>query len=1224
MPAPTKASLDTAAKMNKLLEKTDKLITAVSKNTVTYGKKSKSVWEKNLKDINDVNNDLDDMAKGVRDLQGALGKAKSKGTLDSGEVSKYNDELKKVNDELLTYHNYLKKAGGGGKLTGAALTSWTGKHKKELDALKGKYSGLNKKIGNLTKNSGDWTDAVARTGPTFAKNWVKFRKETAESIKDYKIMGDKLGQMPGLFKAAGGMAKGLGSIIGGVTKMLTKWPGLLLFAVKAIVDMAMAADQFVKDSNKAFAAIRGPDIMTGDIKKQFKDFNDMIFRAGENIRVGLDVTQIRELMSAAKEAGANITNLNKGLLSYRDAIYVASKASKTLGLELPMIGSMMGKMMIDMRMDLDQMDKSFVQVAFDAKKSGLSTDRFWTTVQNASASMALYGVIVKSASNTMKAFTENMVGGADDAAAATENMYDVFKSGSLKANLAIIQFAKRGGMDVPKVFEEMAEEAAGRVKVVEGNIKFIEDKGGKKTSEDVVELKKLRSELYAAQSKQSRFQKAAEGDDMARAAEAGALAKRAPEMIISALTKAVGRPLHTLMGNQLEVAIKAGSVFEQNEKTVRMLVEISKVTEKRMTDLANKSANFFQISTKGNERTRERIAKAITGTSTKTGDAQIRAADALQSLLENKLGMMPDMAGDVVKLVKNDKKSADEIVKHLQLGKEGMAKDIAKVIGSSRAIQKMSGAHFKDQDKTESDMSKAADKTYKDIVEQTLSFNEMVKIAKDDVQWRVTSMKLMSKVNSGVWNILRVIIGNKPYLTEEQLRNKELLKAKGIDVKQTKDGHIILTSLGKQIRENVVEAEKTRALVKEQNSLIGAMEKGDAGALVEEFKRVSAVIGDLKGKAEKGKITGAEKQQLEAAQKTEKTLNKLGVGGIASTKELISVLETGVENSIADLSDGIRKLSIEKVRLKTTKAAPEEIKAVEDEIEKKKAKKAQVVKLKGMSPKEEKKLLADQRSALVEMNKSLKKGLPDMIKEEKNILKKNQEQLIKQDETVKQLTGMSHDTKISGEIQKQILLSTEEGRKRVRDILKGKTGPEETFGAAAALGFSDEKETLDILKEGVGKEDDITKEQFDEIAKNLERGYKDLRTDTRVAEAFEKRKDVVSLIPEQPVKTQRQGKKSKPKKVQSDFFDIIKGGFVNVKSGDILVDKDSFAQGTGGPPGAAIPSMAPAAAGGAGGGATTINIKVDATEKDLAGKIANQIKKELYNRSISTSSYSLA
>jgi hypothetical protein len=133
---------------------------------------------------------------------------------------------------------------------------------------------------------------------------------------------------------------------------------------------------------------------------------------------------------------------------------------------------------------------------------------------------------------------------------------------------------------------------------------------------------------------------------------------------------------------------------------------------------------------------------------------------------------MPGMAGDVVKLVKNDQTSSKEIARILMTGDANMAEEIGKVFKTTVAIEAMSGAHFKDQQKTEGEMADAADDTFKGIVGQTLSYNEMIKIAKDEVQWRLSSLKMFAKVNSGVWNILRFIVGNKPYLTEEQKLNK--------------------------------------------------------------------------------------------------------------------------------------------------------------------------------------------------------------------------------------------------------------------------------------------------------------------------------------------------------------------------------------------------------------------------------------------------------------------
>jgi hypothetical protein len=1166
MAGPTKADVKTASALEKVVNNLTRAVESLTKSTKDYGKTEKKVFKENLKDLDDVNDNLGDISRGVASLQGSLKKVKTKGVLNVAEASKYNDELKKINTEILRLHKMKP-------LSGAALKN----QKKSLVKLQGEYDKIKTKIKSAEKNSQDWESSIGRSGPAFLKKWVNFRKAAEAGtapLDDYNSMlgkaGTKLGSMPGLFKAAGGAAKGMGKILGGVSKAIAGWPMLIALAVKAVIDITRAADQFQKDANKAFATIRGPDIMGGDVKKQFKEFNNMIYKAGENIRVGLDVTQIRELLLAARDAGANITNLNKGLLTYRDAIYVASKASKTLGLELPMVGSIMGKMMVDLRMDLDRMDDAFVQIAFDAKKSGLSTDRFWATVQNASASLALYGVIVKSASNTMKAFTENMVGGADDAAVATENMYDVFKTGGLKAQLAIIQFARNAGQDVPAIFKEMAQEAAKSVEVVEGEIKLIEAKGKKKTPEDVEQLKRLRSELYAAQSKQSRFQKAAKGGDIAMAAEAGALAKRAPEMIISAIKGMVG-PLHKLAGNQLEVAILGASKIGQSEKTVRMLVEIAKITEKRMTDLASKSGTYFNLSAKSAEETRNRLAEAIEQTAAKTGEEQLEASDKLAALLNSTLGMDKAQATTWAKMVRSDKNNAEEMAKIIKTGDGNMATQIAHLITTSRSIEKMTAAHFKDQEKTEGEMAEAADDTFQSIVDQTLSYNEMIKIAKDEVKWRLSSLRMFAKVNSGVWNILGFLTRNEPYQTKEQKRAEKALAFDNITFTETKDQNVRLQEIATYLKAGTKSAEELKTDFKEQTahvSTLAAAQRGSsARALENRMIKLDDSIKSLKEKEKAETISDIEKFQLDALNesksKLEELINKY-TEGILFQKELVDnwdILPKKIDE--ATLTKDREKLA------KYQKAQGEGLKR--------------------------------QKEILKKMDEKFKKNLPSMLKKAQETAGNTKGLLTKQEETNLNLKILNQEAAIASEIQKQMLLSTEEGRKRVREKLKGKKG-EEVYRAAAAMGLGkDEEEFKSIVQEGVEKKE-YSQAEARALMKSAKRGFEKVQATAEIKSH------------EEAYKTKR------------DFYDIVKGGLVNVQTGDILVDKDSFAQGTGGPPGAAVPAVT-AVAGAAGTGAgvgTTINIKVVATEKDLAGKIANQIKKELYNRSISTSSYSLA
>jgi len=1194
----------------KLLESHEKLLKKMDDMMEKYGKTVADVHKKEEKYYGDAKGSLGTISKKVGRLQGALEKIKkTKDPLQVSKAEKYKEKLGDIKSQVILLHGEMKK--------GKNITQDQVKKLKELERG---FQKVEKEAQDLVKSTQSWEDAASRSGPAFLKNFAKFRKSAREGttpLDDYgKLLGKagtKLGKMPGLFKGAGKAAKGMGAAVGRISKAIMGWPMLIALAVKAAIDLTRAADQFVKDANKAFASIRGPDIMTGDIAKQFKDFNNQIYKAGENIRVGMDVTQIRELLDAVYQAGANITQLNKGLMTYRDAIYVASKASKTLGMELPQVGNAMGKMMMDMRMDLDSIDKAFIQVAFDAKKSGLSTDRFWTTVQNASASLALYGVVVKTASATMKAFTENAVGGADDAADATENMFDVFKNGGLKAQMAIMDFAREGGKSVKTVFKTMSEEAGKQVENIEGEIKLIEGKKGKRTSEEADQLKKLRSDLYAAQSKQSRFEKAAEGGKAAQAAEAAALAKDAPHMIIAALKGQIKQPLHKVASNQLLALVQSAKQLGLNEKTTRMIVEISKVTEKRMADLASKSATYFNLSGKSDKDTREGIASAITSVTTSTGDAQIKAADALQVLLQDKLDMMPDLAADMVKLIKSDEKGAEKITKYLKSGNENMASEISKVVISNRAIEAMTAAHFKDQEKTEGEMASAADDTLKGVVKQTLSYNEMIKIAKDEVQWRLSSLSIFQGLNTAVNNILGVLIKDNQ-LTQSQKLAQEQIKAtlaSGTTLKELSHlaGRDNLSSrdqiaLTRKVQEELAE---TKAAI-ETKTVVGATigqikETGDDPAKV-----LESTIGTLKDSLKKPDISDEQKRQNEALiteyQKVSDEITKM------------QGTEKWLQKISSDLVKGDKTAgrSLETTIAKMTASGDESVKPI--------------------------------------MEKILK------IYESKVIPKGSKQAKI--DEEIKKLTATKLD-KIEQSNQKNIdtgkdqVTELEEAEERLGELNKSNT----TIATLARLQLQSSPEYLEKLKEEVETQRKVQKKSFKQISADLGIPLEDIKKSYEGEEG----KGVVpkklyDAIQEQKTQEEVMSKDLPGLQGLKKPITITKEGVVTLHAGEKVLPKSTGTLETdpsmsaGMAPYPSMPSLpempipdisiptlpemsipaiteTPRVAGAGGGGAgdtpaQTINIQVDATEKDLAGRIANQIKKELYSRSIATSSYSLS
>ena len=558
----------------------------------------------------------------------------------SGEVKKlsFDDALKsdkavKLQQKLKDIHNEIQNIGKEGSIED---------QKNKFKELRDEAAKVETEINNI-KDSKIGLSINTKSATEFFQN---------------------ISKGPEMMNLMGGAAKGLGSALGSVSKTLGGWPMLIFAAVKAVWDVSRAADQFVKDANEAFSTIRGPDIMTSNIKKQFKDFNEQIYNAGENIRVGLDPKEVRGFLESISAAGANITQLNKGLDGYRDAVYVAAKASKTLGTSLPWVGNEIAGLITNFHMDMDKIDKTFVQVAFDAKKSGLSTDRFWATVKNATASLAFYGVTIGSASKTLKRFTEDAIGSSEDASAATEDIYNSFKEGSLAGQVALLDFA--GSDNVKKAFKEMADKFAGQIQETSVKIQGLEEKPGK-TPEDVEELKKLRTELINLQTQQQDAITVSKQGSVLQATQMGLLADKAPKLIIDALEKGYG-PLANISPKVMAAALSSvDKIAHISPKTFRLFVREVKNTQGAFK-LLKQNRKFNEKFIASDEDTRKSIAGAVYETGSTTGEAQTEAGERLSKQLQDIFGLDEDQADLLASASKTDKAQAEKMADLIKKG----------------------------------------------------------------------------------------------------------------------------------------------------------------------------------------------------------------------------------------------------------------------------------------------------------------------------------------------------------------------------------------------------------------------------------------------------------------------------------------------------------------------------------------------------------------------------
>lgn len=1119
---------------------------------------------KDLKNLAKATNDAyDDQVNNLKSMSKTVGKLNLKGALSVGEAAKLNNEMTSLLNELAK----IKKAHP--------------KHEEAWKRQRDRVAQITEKIEELKgtiDDAGRSTKSLAKEGPSFLRKWASEAEGVSSEIDGYSIMFDKagtsLGKLPGLMSSFGKAVKGVGAGVGKLAGALGGIPGLILMGVKAVWDLGMAADQFVKDANKAFAYLRGPDIMTPDVKKQFDDFNNLIFKAGENIRVGLDVSQIRELLEAVMQAGYNIQNLDKGLLNYRDAIYIASKASKTLGMVLPQVGNMVGTLMTDFRLNLEQVDKTFVQVAFDAKKSGLSTDRFWNTVQNASASLALYGAALGSASKTVKRFTEDMIGGADDAAAATENMYDIFKSGALETNGALLDLAKEGGADVNGFFRNLSEEFKGKAINIKARIETLEKKK-KKTSEDVEQLKKLRTEMYNAQSKSNRYQKMIGKSGVIQATEAAALAKETPELLMSVIKRVaeVG-DLSKISGEKTWVAIKSMKQWGVHEKTIRMLIEEARFTGNKIKDLVENSLTFFSANNKAFQENKKTISEAVKKVGQTQGDEQIEAIDSLATLLTKELNMDENMAKTWGNIIRADESNADYIAKKIAAGDTESLKELRELISTSKMTQTLTISRFKDQEKTQDETTEAAEKTFKGIVDQTLSFKEMTEIAKSEIQYRTSHLGLLQAMNTGVFGILKILASDHPgFMTESQKAAQEMIKN---------------SLIGNERFKNIkVAYDKGNITLDSQYRLTQAVAKGigELNNKIAEQKKVLSVLDKITDPSKAAAILGKEISNIETVLKDkelspeEKTLYE----GMKKELEKQLTIFNKLENDIFNLN-GISSKLLDNQKWSTEKL--EKMLDSEDVLPEVKTHIKKLLKIANsdLDKTAKEKAIQEEQKKIQELTGTY---LEKMKKDATDSLTNSQNELIELKDMNDKLITLNKAMKLVSEYNLAQISGNEEE--------KAKMG-KRIMAAIEPVRSQAREEGKDIAK--------ATQEALEDYMVKTGIGPGTVEKFLKAAGASGLGKEVqpyLAAVAKVPI-TKKQSLKM-PEIVTSP-------GAVVLHPREMILPKSYSEFKT-------IPAMpGPAGTPAMTGGKKEININVTATEKDLGQKIANEIRKVMYNEQL--------
>jgi len=670
------------------------------------------------------------------------------------------------------------------------------------------------KAGNNLGNALDVASEGAGNLKGMFKAGAKDIRGTAKSAGAWaermQTVSSKFKQVPGAMGVAAKAAGLFGGVVGGISKAFLGWPGLILMGVKMLVDAAIKYDNWIKGLNKDFAMVRGPDVMTGDVAKQMRDFNAAIFDITDNIRDGMNSKDVKTFTDSLYQAGTHLSKIANGMTNLRDATFVAAKAGAAFGMEITQTGALMSEMMTDQRMSLKKVDDAFVQLSFDAQKSGMTTDRFFNAVNNATASLSVYGVFIKGMSKTLTEFQKSRAAGTADITDAFQAMTSAYKGMDSAAKAGFLAQVKPDDLknmwiDAAEKFGESLKEAektqkdiqnkidkknrareaaekAGnldKVKALNDEIRLLEE-ARRQTEMDVASAKKALVEIEDA--------KTAPAGSLKTGIAGGYLTDRIQDMVASALEQVKGVNLTKFSATQGESgivelqSILKGIKVDLNDEQVRILIDTyskaavqtqnsldtftkgvtkntgNKVLEATLTELGETlKTEKATTAAAMDDKTIEKFS-ALFGNETGRTKTLLEAAAANEELKKAMQAYMVAVKG------KKDEKTLDQMRKNLD----------AIVLSSNHGV-KMSKWNKRFQKEATAEQEDQYTKNFEAIRDGTLTFEKMGQITKEGFEWGASQYLKLDSMDKSLTSIATKYLG-----TSEKSQAIETLNKRGL------------------------------------------------------------------------------------------------------------------------------------------------------------------------------------------------------------------------------------------------------------------------------------------------------------------------------------------------------------------------------------------------------------------------------------------------------------
>jgi hypothetical protein len=240
------------------------------------------------------------------------------------------------------------------------------------------------------------TSAGSALASAFSVPFSKMMQKAKESrwIKSGKDKGG-VGDPTQVVGSLGKVTKGLGSLIKLLGPLAIAAGGVALL-VKLFID----SESHVIDLNKALTDTvslyklgEGNAALAVD---RLKEIRDTASDSGFNIRWGLAPKEHMEVLSALESHHAGINRLSKGYQSFGQAqkavMQMASVTSRNLGISLNEAAEFIGTMTAVHGKELPQIQEQLAGITAEARRSGMSTKAFFSTVSQIAGELSLYNL----------------------------------------------------------------------------------------------------------------------------------------------------------------------------------------------------------------------------------------------------------------------------------------------------------------------------------------------------------------------------------------------------------------------------------------------------------------------------------------------------------------------------------------------------------------------------------------------------------------------------------------------------------------------------------------------------------------------------------------------------------------------------------------------------------------------------------------------------------------